>query len=221
MKQSRAKLTETFPGSWESSIRRIDAMFGKGIAGYSMKHRPRVRFAYEFRVKVEVKIEAAVGLRVINRARHQKISRVMVALGLHQAGVKPRQNWIDRFQFAGEDLKFFATAPFDERATTQMVEDLASLAVADGFHQTGNPRARIRLAEWNAPDFQEIQHELEMLEFLDGDAIEFFDARVKVAIFFQVQGGRGGLAFQVRVVHQHRGQVVQNLGQPAGQHLFV
>src|SRR5207245_6380540 len=128
-----------------------------------------------------------------------KISRVMVALGLHQAGVKLRQNRIDRFQFAGENLKLFATAPFDERTTNQMVDDLASLAVAGGFHQTGNPRARMRLAEGNAPDFQEIQHELEMLEFLDGNAIEFFDARVKVTILFQFQRGCGRLAVHVLV----------------------
>src|SRR5207245_2163202 len=124
MKQSRAKLTETFPGGWGSSIRCIDALFAKGIAGYSMEHRQRIRFAHEFRVKVEVEIEPAVGLRVINRARHQKISRVMVALGLHQAGVKLRQNRIDRFQFAGENLKLFATAPFDERTTNQMVDEI-------------------------------------------------------------------------------------------------
>ena len=29
----------------------------------------------------------------------------------------------------------------------------------------------MRLAEGNAPDFQEIQHELEMLEFLDGESV--------------------------------------------------
>src|SRR6266566_1072585 len=144
----------------------------------SMQHGQRVWSANQTRVKFEIEIEAAIRFGVVNGPRHQEVSRVMVAFRFDEAGVELRQRAVDWPEFAGENLKFFATAPFDERAANQVVDDLVPLPVTDGFHQTGNPRTRMGLAERDAAACEQIQHELEMLQFLDGDSVEFCDARI-------------------------------------------
>ena len=60
-----------------------------------------------------------------------------------------------------------------------------------------------------------------MLQFLDGNGVEFPDPPVEVAVFLQVQGRGRGLAFKVGVINQHGGQVAQNLGQPVSRNLFA
>src|SRR5947209_15557887 len=82
----------------------------------SMQHGQGVRPANQARVKFEIEIEAAIRFAVVNGPRHQQVSRVMVAFRFHEAGVELRQRAVDWPEFAGENLKFFATAPFDERA---------------------------------------------------------------------------------------------------------
>src|SRR5437667_4725380 len=198
----------------KSSPSRIAVVAANSGVLESMEHGQGVRLANQARVKVEVEIQAAIRFGVVNRPRHQEVSRVMVAFRFHEAGVERGQHAIDWQEFAGEDLKFFATPPFDERTANQMVDHLVSLPVADGFHQAGNPRTRIRLAEGDAAAFEQIQHELEVLQFLDGDGVEFCDARIEVAVFLQVQRRGGRFALQVRVVHEDRGQIRQDFRQP-------
>lgn len=60
-----------------------------------------------------------------------------------------------------------------------------------------------------------------MLEFFDGDGVEFFDAGEEVAVFFEVEGGGGGFAFKVGVVHKDGGQLVQDFGEPVGGEFLV
>ena len=102
----------------------------------------------------------------------------------------------------------------DRRATNEVIDYLMSLAIANGAHQTRNPRAGVRLAKGDGALPEEIEHQLKMLEFLDGNGVEFIDPPKEVAIFFEGQRGGGGLAFQMRVVHQDRRQVAQHFGQP-------
>jgi hypothetical protein len=64
----------------------------------------------------------------------------------------------------------------------------------------------MRLAKGNAAFLEEIKHQLKMLEFLNGNGVEFIDSPKEIAILFQCQRGGGGLAFQMRVVHQYRRQ---------------
>lgn len=47
--------------------------------GWLVQHGQRVRLTNQCCVEVEVKIEPAIRLRVVNGARHQKVSRVVVA----------------------------------------------------------------------------------------------------------------------------------------------
>src|SRR6185437_2856410 len=135
----------------------------KSGAGRLVQHCQRVWLPNQCRVEVEVKIEPAVGLRVVNGPRHQNVSRIMITFRLDQARVEFCQPGVNGFQFAGEDLKFFTTAPLNERAADEMINHLVPLAIAHGLHQTGNPWARIRLAERNAAPLQQIEHELKML----------------------------------------------------------
>src|SRR6185437_2335012 len=110
----------------------------------------------------------------------------MVAFGFHEAGVKFRERRVDGLQRGGEELKLFAASSLDERATYEMIDDLVPLPIADRPHQAGNPWAGIRLSERDASLAQQGEHKLKMLEFLDGDGVEFADTLVKIAIFFQI-----------------------------------
>lgn len=57
-----------------------------------------------------------------------------------------------------------------------MIDGLLARAAADAGHQAGNPRAAIRLPKGNAAAPKQVQHELEMPEILDGNAIEIVHA---------------------------------------------
>ena len=77
------------------------------------------------------------------------------------------------------------------------------------------------LAEGNAASFEQIEHELKMLQFLNGNGVELFDPRVEVVVFFQSQRGGRRLAFEVRVVHENGRDVRQHLRQPVRRNLFA
>ena len=70
------------------------------------------------------------------------------------------------------------------------------------------------MAEGDVADFEEVEDELEVLEFLDGDGVELFDVGVEVLVFFEAEGGGGGLAFEVGVVHEDGVQVGFDFVQP-------
>ena len=142
-----------------------------------VKHRQRIGLPNQFGVQVQVIIQAAVGFGVVNPLSHQQISGVVVALRLDEAAVEGRQVGIGCFQGGGQELKFLTTPAFDETATNQMIDDLGTLTIADGFHQSGDPGAGIGLAERNPAPLEQIQDKLEVLQFLNGDRIQFFDAR--------------------------------------------
>ena len=115
-----------------------------------MQHRQRIRFADQFGIKVQVKIHAAIRFRVIEGAGHEQVGGIMVAFRFHQAGIKLREFGVDGFEFGSQKLKLLATSPLDESAADKMIDGLVPLAVANGAHQTGDPRAGIRLTEGNS-----------------------------------------------------------------------
>jgi hypothetical protein len=131
----------------------------------------------------------------------------MVAFGFDEAGVEVGELGIDWSEGGGEDLEFFAASALDQGAADEVINGLIPLAVADGAHEAGNPRAGERLAKGNAASLEEAEDELEMLEFLDGDGVEFFDTGKEVAIFFEVERAGGGLAFEVGVIHKDSANV--------------
>src|ERR1041384_2072547 len=98
-----------------------------------------------------------------------------------------------------------------------MDEGLELCAIADRSHQAGDPGAGIGLSKRYATFVQEIQHELEMLEFFNGDGVELLDAGIEGAIFLEVQRGRRGLAFEMGVIDQKLGKMAQYFGQPTRQ----
>src|SRR5438034_1053480 len=109
------------------------------------------------------------------------------------------------------------------------VEELNAIAIEELQHfqlvlnllkQRGNPRAGIGLAKRNAALLEQIEHELKVLEFFNGDGVEFFDAREQIAIFFEIQSAGSGLAFEMGMIHQDGWQVGQNFGQPVGRDFF-
>src|SRR5437762_956532 len=105
----------------------------------------------------------------------------MVPFGFNKTGVESRQSFVDGLKCICEYLKFFATTAFDQSAADQVIDGLMPLTIANGAHQTADPRARIWLAESNTTLFKQIEHELEMLQLFDGDGVQLFNAIVKVA----------------------------------------
>ena len=57
-----------------------------------------------------------------------------------------------------------------------MIDHLLVAAFADGAHEAGNPRTGDGVTERHPTIGQDIQHELEMLEFLNGDGVEVGDS---------------------------------------------
>ena len=186
-----------------------------------MQHRLRVRHAHELSVEVEIPVQPPFGFRFVDLSRHQDVGGVMVALGLNQAGVEARQFIVAPGKFAREHLKLLATPPLDQRAAQQVVDDLMPRAGADALHQTGDPRTAPRFGEGDAAPLEQVEHEPEVLEFLDGNGVQLVEPVEEHAVFLQHERGGGGLAFKVRVVHQHGGQVRQHLGQPVGRNLLA
>src|SRR5688572_14500455 len=95
-----------------------------------------------------------------------------------------------------------------------MIDDLLALTVAHRAHQPADPTARVWLTEGDSPLLQQIENELEMLELLDRNCVEFFDAVIEISIFFQIQCCRGRFTFEMSVVDEHYRQVGQHSRQP-------
>src|SRR5258708_2967153 len=189
--------------------------------GGSVQHRQGIGFANEFGVEIEIEVEAPLRLGSINTLGHEQVGSIVIAFRFDEAAVESGKLGIGDSQLAGQDLKFFAASAFDQTATNQMVNDLVTLAVADGVHQTGDPGAGVGLAEGDGALLEEVQHEVEVLKLFDGDGVEFLDAREQVAVFLEVQGAGGGLAFEMRVVHQNCWEVGEDFRQPIGRHFFA
>lgn len=186
-----------------------------------MEHGEGVGAADELGIEVQVEVEAAVGFGVVEGAGHEEVSGVVIALGFDEAGVERGEFGVAGGKFGGEDLEFFATAAFDEGAADEVVDDLVAAAIADGAHEAGDPGAGEGLAEGDAATFEEVEDQLEMLKFLDGDGIKILDAGEEIAVFFEVEGGGGGLAFEVGVVNEDGGEVGEDFFEPAGRDFFA
>src|SRR5690349_9878406 len=100
----------------------------------------------------------------------------MVPFRFHKAGVKVRQLAVDIREGGGEDLKPLAPASFDKRTANQMIDHLIAGAIANRPHQAGDPGAWARRGKTNAATLQNTQDQLEMLQLLDGDGVEFIHA---------------------------------------------
>ena len=178
-------------------------------------------FADELGVEVEKEVETAVGFGVVDVAGHEDVGGVVVAFGFDEAGVELGEFGIDGGEGLGEDLEFFAASAFDERAADEVIDDLGAAAFADGVHEAADPAAGPGLAERNATFFEEVEDELEVLEFFDGDGVEFFDARIEFAIFFEVEGGGGGFALEMGVIDEDVGQIGDDFRQPIRGNFFA
>ena len=121
--------------------------------------------ADQLSVEVEEVIQTARSLGVVNRAGHEEVSRVMIALRLDEAGVEGGEFRVVRRECASEDLKLLAAPAFDECATDEVVNDLHPHAFAHRVHETGNPRAGVRLGEGDAAPLEQREHELELAAF--------------------------------------------------------
>lgn len=186
-----------------------------------MQDRPGIGLPNELGIQVQIKIEPTIRFGVVDRARHQKIRRIMVPFGFNQARVKIGQLLVHGREGSGEDLEFLTTPAFDQRTTNQMINHLVARAVANRAHQAGDPRARARLGKTNAAPLQKTQDELEMLQLLDGDGVQLIDALEEFMIFFERDGRRGGLAFEVRMVDEDFRQIAHDFGQPIRRNFFA
>ena len=53
------------------------------------------------------------------------------------------------------------------------------------------------------------------LQLFDGNGVQFLDAWMQIAILFQAKGSSRRLSLKMSVIHQHRGQIRDDFGQPA------
>ena len=70
---------------------------------------------HQLGVKVEVKVETAVGLHLVDLLGHEQVSSVMVALRFNQIAIKFSLARVLGLEPLSEDLELFATAPLDHR----------------------------------------------------------------------------------------------------------
>ena len=110
----------------------------------------------------------------------------MVAFGLHQTAIEGGEFWISVFEAFSQALEFLAASTFDEGAAEQVINRLSFATVANTAHESADPEARIGLSEIDTSLLEEGEHELEVLEFFDGDGVEGIDVRIEVSIFLQV-----------------------------------
>src|SRR5260221_14569430 len=96
-----------------------------------MQHRQRIRYADELRIEVEEVVEAAVCLRLVDVPGHDEITRVMIALALDEARVEIGERRVDVAHAFSKDLELLATAPFDERADDEGIDDLVFPSLAN------------------------------------------------------------------------------------------
>src|SRR5438445_477516 len=130
-----------------------------------MKHGERIGLTHEAGVEVEEKIEAPVGFGLVNFCGHEEVCGVMISFGLDKAAIKGSEFGLGCLEVGGKELEFLTAPAFNKAATEQMVYDLQPAAVADGPHQALNPRAGTWLAKGDAAPLEEVEHELEVLEF--------------------------------------------------------
>lgn len=175
-----------------------------------------VGLSHQAGIEIEEKIEAPVGFGVVDGTGHKNIGGVVIAFGFDQAAVESGQFGVEFSEGLGEELEFFATAAFDEGATDEVIDGLVAGAVADGFHHAADPWAGEGVTERDLAGLEEVEDELEMLQFLDGDGVEFFDVGIEILVFFEAKSGGGGFSFEVCVVDQNSGQIGFNFIQPVG-----
>src|SRR6185503_19528205 len=183
------------------------------LAG-SVQNRKFVRLANQLRVDVEKEVQTRVRFQRINLASQPQIRGVVVAFGLDESGVELCQLPVAPVQGPRKPLKLFAASALDERAANEMIDRLVARAVANRAHQAADPRAGMRLIERNSSLLQQVEYELEVLQFLDGNGVEYSNARMEIPVFLQIQGAGGGLSLEVCVVHQHGRQLRQHFLHP-------
>src|SRR5688500_3318860 len=112
------------PVTWQKA-RRVRGVFirrecqprhSESINPKLMKYRKRIRLLNQFRIQLEEEIQTPIRFGIIDRARHQDVRGVMITFGFNQAAIELREFGIALRQRLGEQLKFLATAPFDQRA---------------------------------------------------------------------------------------------------------
>lgn len=170
--------------------------------------------ADEMGVEIEEEIEAAVGFVVVDIPGHEEVSGVVVAFAFDEAGEEGGEFGIALGEGLAEPLEFFATSAFDEGGAEQVIDGLVTFAAADGAHQATDPGAGAGFVEGDAAAFEQGEDELEVLQFFDGDGVEFVDAGEEVPILLERKGAGGGLALEVGMVDEDGRELIENLGQP-------
>lgn len=185
-------------------------------AGESVEDGKVVFLGDERGIQIEVEVEALVGGDLVDAPGHEEVGGVVVALRFHEAAIEPGELGIVGLEGDGEALEFLAAPALDQCGAEEMIDDLMPAAGSDGAHEATDPGAGMGLIEGDAAPAEEVEDELEMLQFLDGDGIEFVDAIKEIAVFLEAEGAGGGLALEVGVIDQDRGELGADLGQPGG-----
>jgi tetratricopeptide (TPR) repeat protein len=139
---------------------KVDSFYGQGIGLLNQR-----------RIQIEVEVQPPVGLSLIDPAGHEKIGGIVVPFGFNQTAVKGREFRIVGLEGLGQDLELLATPAFHQGATDQVIDGLEALSGAHGTHQAGDPGAGERLAKGDAALLQEAQHQLEVLQLLNGNGV--------------------------------------------------
>jgi hypothetical protein len=141
-----------------------------------VQHRQGIGFSDELGVEVEVKIQATLRLGRVKGSSHEKVSGIVVPLGLDETPVEPGQLRIRDLKIGGQDLELLAAPTLHQRATDQMIDGLMSVSAPYRPHQARNPGAGEGLSELDGAFLEQVQHQLKMLQFLDGNRVELFNS---------------------------------------------
>ena len=109
---------------------------------------------------------------------------------------------IDRLQLLRQHLEFLTAAPLNKRTTYEMVDDLFPPSFSYFLHEAANPRADTGRPQENSAALKQVEHQVKVFQFLDGNGIQPAHATVELTVFHQAQSRGGGLAFEVTVIDQ-------------------
>jgi hypothetical protein len=169
----------------------------------------------ELRVQIEEEVEASRGFCLVDVAGEDEVGGVMIPFAFDERGVEGCESGIEVCDGLGEDLELLAASAFDEGARDEVVDDLMAPPFSDLGHHGADPGALDGGGKGYVAFSEQIEDLVEVLEFLDGDAVEFAGGVAEFDVFLEVDGGGGGFAFEVGVIDEDTVELLPNVFQPS------
>ncbi len=143
------------------------------------------------------------------------IGRVVPRLTLEQAGVEIGQFGVSITDMVAEQTEAFAAAGLDQRRDQQSIDGSVRFVGSNQGVEAATIGPRGEPAEFDAPFVQQMQHHLEVFEFLFDNPRHLATNLAILGIgVHQIHRGRRRLAFAVGMIDQDFVQVLVDLDEP-------